>query len=160
MNKIKSLEFFLLIFGVVVVSGCFGQPQPTPDKPYITSVSFDKSFGVEGDTINIAITVANPTTVNYDGYVLVQADSSSCFGMYNVNVGLQQPTLGYSNTISVLAGASNSALIIMHIPQNAYNDITKGNCYQPSSHKLGIFILQNGLTMDSKQYDFSIFQKK
>lgn len=138
MGKNKSLFLLVLVFGVVFVSGCIEPKQPN-DKPYITNVNPDKSFGIEGDTINVAVTVTNPTKVNYNGYVLIQAESPSCFGMGDVNIGTEQKVQnvkGYLAPISVLAVTSNGVLMTMHIPLS-----NPPTCYQPASHKLSVYLI-------------------
>ncbi len=125
----KSILFALLI-GVVLVAGCVSTNEQTPptDKPYITNVNFDKSFGVEGDTINVAVSVANPTKVNYDGVVLIQSDVPNCFDMNYVNIGgngTQQNVQGYLSPISVSAGTTNSVLLKMSV---LYNTQATSDC--------------------------------
>lgn len=156
MVKNKLTVLFALVIGVVLISGCIGQQQ-TPDKPYITNVNFDKPFGVEGGTINVAVSVTNPTAVDYNtGTILIQADSPNCFGMNWVNIGGQNGNVqGYLSSISVAAGATNSVLLTMTIP---YNNPT--TCYQPANHLLNIFVLQNGQTLSSKTIDFPLYQQK
>lgn len=152
----KSVLLFVLVLGAVIVSGCIDKLQPPTDKPYITDVAPDKSYGIEGENINVVVYVTNPTRVNYYGYVLIQADSPNCFGMNDVYVGMQKNIPGYNASISVLAGTTNSALLTMHIPTS-----NQATCYQPANHKLNVFLLQNGQILDSKtQIDFSLFQKK
>ena len=158
MVKNKSVLLCIMVIGVIFISGCVDDIQTTNDIPYITKVTPDKQYGSEGDTINVIVSVKNPTKVNYDGYVLIQADLPNCFGMGNVDIGTQQHpnwVSGYISSLSVLAGTTNSALVPMQIPIN-----NQAVCYQTADHTLKIFILQNGQVLGSKIIDFSLFENK
>jgi hypothetical protein len=138
---------------MLFITGC-NRPLILPsDKPYISNVNPDKTFGVSGNTISIAISVQNPTQIDYTGNLLVQADSPDCFGMDTVTVGTANYVRGNIAPISVPAGKSNSGLITINIPQN-----NQQSCYNISNHKLTIYILQNDKILDTKYLDFNLFQ--
>lgn len=154
MTKKKYFVLFVLMLLVLVVSGCPNQDTPTPDKPYITNINPDKTYGVDGEKINILVSVMNPTKVNFNGHILIQTDIPSCFGMSFVNFGTKKGE-GYITNISVSATTTNSALLTMNIPSS-----NQAKCYQPANHQLKIFVLQNEEVLDFEIIDFSLFQKK
>ena len=159
MKKGIRLGFLVLALFFIIGVGC--DRQISSNKPYINSITPDKSFGSEGETVNVVVSVQNPAKVNYNGKVLIQADIPECFGMTAVEDGGQKQIKGYLEPISVLAGATNSALIKMKIPLE-----NQENCYKPTTnHMLTFFILQEGQInkleiLDSKNLDFSLFRKE
>ena len=154
----KKLFLIFVILSLLILTGCGSQI--SSNQPYINEVTPDKSFGSESEVINILVSIKNPTKVNYNGNVLVQADKPECFGMRNVD-GFEKDTKGYMESISVLAGSKNSALIKINIPSDNQNE-----CYQPTTeHKLTIFLLQEGQinkldVLGSKEIDFSLFNNE
>ena len=147
----KLIRLFILLV-MITVSGCVSQ---TPSKPYILDAKSEKTFGVAGETINVVVSVANPIAIDFSGNVLIQADMPKCFGMSEVTLGSLKNIEGYLTTISVESGKTNSALITMQIPQK--NEQT---CYQPSNHKLNLFVLQNEKVLSNMQLDFALFDNK
>ena len=152
----SKITMILLLLSIVIISGCI--QTSTPEKPYITEVNTDNSYAFEGDTINVVVSITNPLNINYNGVVLIQADtpeSPNCFGMDMVDIGTQQKVEGYLTTATVLSKTTNSVLMTMQVPTS-----NKDACYQPSNHKLNVFILQNGKVLDYESIDFSLFKKK
>ena len=155
----KRILFVILLIPILFIASCGGNVDSiSSNKPYIDAITPDKTFGSEGEAINIVVSVKNPTKVNYNGNVLIQADSPRCFGMGNVRVG-NQNLEGYIGEINVLSGNKNSAKIEMEIPQR-----NEELCYSPTTdHKLTVFLLQEGETnelniLDSKDFEFSLFE--
>ena len=107
-----------------------------------------------GENIDVVVTVKNPTTIDFNGNVLIKADMPRCFNMNSVTVGTIRVE-GYLDTITVKAGETNSALMTMHIPER-----NEQNCYQPSNHKLSIFVLQGEKVLSTSELDFALFERR
>ena len=149
--KMKRLIPLFILLVITIVSGC---TVPPPDKPYIIDANTDRNFGVAGENIDVVVTVKNPTTIDFNGNVLIKADMPRCFNMNSVTVGTTRVD-GYLNIITVEAGKTNSALMTMHIPER-----NEQNCYQPSNHKLSIFVLQGEKVLSTTEIDFALFERR
>ena len=156
MNKII---LFGLILGLISVSACVRNDSTgitiTPtDKPFIEKITPDKNYLSSGQTMNFDVSVTNPTQVNYKGLVLIQADTPNCFNMLQyIDIGQTQNVLGVTKDIEVSSGTTHSVLVPINITSSAQD-----TCFQPSRHKLNVFILQNGVVFDSKLIEIDLFK--
>ena len=144
----------LLILSVVFISGCTGINIPPMSKPYIDKITPDADYAVAGQRFGILVSVTNPTTVNLNGTILINADSPSCFDMNWISIGSQN-VQGITSNILVLNKRSNTQLIAINIPIS-----NQDTCYNPALHKLNVFLLQNDEVLASKMLDISLFNRR
>jgi hypothetical protein len=148
MNKIIFSIFTLLL------SFCVGCGNPIISNPYIDNIQTSQTYGRAGDAVDFVIYAVNPLSVNFQGDILIQSDSPDCFGLTYIQSGSYGRIQAYNTTILITANSRNSVLATIHIP-----DTIQNTCYQPSNHRITVFLLQNSKVYSTKNIDFSLFQR-
>ncbi|VVB94168.1 Uncharacterised protein [uncultured archaeon] len=85
MVKYKSILLFVLVIGIVVVSGCTDPLQPPPDKPLIESIQVQNNFIHQNsnEKTTIGYIIKNPLQITFNGKVEIQYGKPNCLTTYS-----------------------------------------------------------------------------